>query len=107
MTDGRDERQCLRLNKHMRGSNGEGRLEAWSAVSNKWKTVCGEKWDSSYMSNRACRRLGYKKANHTVIKDESKQQLIESRVGEKTQFDSKTYFYKGRVGEGERNWYDL
>lgn len=62
--DGRDERQCLRLNSKMDMVTGEGRLEAWSAVINNWMIVCGEKWETTYMSNRACRKLGYRGDNY-------------------------------------------
>lgn len=68
--DGRDERQCLRLSKRMGTFAGEGRLEAWSAVMNSWMTVCGSEWDPSYKSNRACMKLGYKRANHTWLKED-------------------------------------
>ena len=53
------------------GSTGEGKLEAWSAVTNSWLTVCGDEWDPSYKSNGACVRLGYKRANQTWIREES------------------------------------
>ena len=53
------------------GSTGEGKLEAWSAVTNSWMTVCGDEWDPSYKSNRACIRLGYKRANQTWIREEA------------------------------------
>jgi len=52
------------------GSVGEGKLEAWSAVTNSWVTVCGDDWDPTYKSNRACIRLGYRKANQTWIREE-------------------------------------
>lgn len=97
--DGRDERQCLRLNKWMRKSMGEGRLEAYSAVSNSWKVVCGEEWDASFMSNRACIRLGYRKANQTWIKEESGLVPVSSRAGDSSPGPgTKRFFNKGRLG---------
>lgn len=60
----------VRLSKSM-GYTGEGRLEAWSAQSNSWQPVCGNKWDVSTMSWRACNTLGYQDVNGTWIKEET------------------------------------
>lgn len=98
--DGRDERQCLRLNKKM-GSYGEGRLEAWSAVSNTWQVVCGEKWDEKFMSDRACRKLGYRRANNTNVITEATNAI--NGGGKNTHGNgqqTKSFFYKGRKGGG-------
>jgi len=65
------------------GHTGEGRLEAWSAQTNSWQSVCGEQWDVSIQSKRACHMLGYKTLNQTRIRDETTIQSLEphNRVG--------------------------
>lgn len=117
---------------------GEGRLEAWSVgglmspsdhkeshssgtgdmkiqgsssiseMSGEWKYVCGDKWDTTFMSHAACHRLGYKRAVETFIRDEipSVHGHSEPRHGGNGGSDSdhhdhvavgsKTFFYKGR-----------
>ncbi|XP_053201351.1 atrial natriuretic peptide-converting enzyme-like isoform X2 [Panonychus citri] len=89
--DGRDERQCLRLRQSM-GRMGRGRLEAWSASDNNWNTVCGENWDSQFMSAKACKMLGYRVAQETRLKDETFEGP-KDRMGQQL---TKTMFYKGR-----------
>lgn len=80
------------------GYTGEGRLEAWSAIDNKWHYVCGENWNTTTMSRRACRILGYKSLNETKIRDETTK-LIQSRAGSSYQnHESKIMFYKERKG---------
>ncbi|RWS04725.1 atrial natriuretic peptide-converting enzyme-like protein, partial [Dinothrombium tinctorium] len=92
--DGRDEKQCLRLRKSM-GNVGEGRLEAWGAVDNKWTIVCGENWDSGVMSQKACKMLGYKTVVETRVRDETLP--LRTRIGsQQTVSNTKSFFYKGR-----------
>lgn len=152
--DGRDERQCLRLNKVMGTKYGEGRLEAWSLggltqpshpsgsrihtpgtgdmnvqgslstseMNGEWKYVCGDKWDTTFMSHAACHRLGYKRAVETFIREETTSVHGPGHGGpghgeprhgghsssDQTAIGSKTFFYKGRnEGCGRRNGPDL
>lgn len=72
------------------GSYGEGRLEAWSAVSNTWQVVCGEKWDEKFMSERACRKLGYRTVNRTNVINEP---VSSHKHG--YNFQTKSFFHKG------------
>ncbi|KAI1283699.1 Transmembrane protease serine 2 [Halotydeus destructor] len=76
---------------------GQGRLEAWSAVSGNWTLVCGDKWDSDFMSNRACRKLGYREANSTWIRDESRPNTRDRLGAQGPQLEAKNFFYKGRA----------
>lgn len=95
----------VRLSKSMKES-GEGRLEAWSAETNSWQSVCGEHWNTSFQSGTACHLLGYKSLNETRIKDETTTQSLElhNRVGNaiERQTHMKVLFDKGR-NKGCRN----
>ncbi|RWS22819.1 atrial natriuretic peptide-converting enzyme-like protein, partial [Leptotrombidium deliense] len=94
--DGRDEKQCLRLRKSM-GEIGEGKLEAWSATTNLWTTVCGENWDQNVMSHKACRMLGYSKAIETRLSDDSLASNVQNRLGSQSSIqNTKPFFYKDR-----------
>ena len=79
----------------MGSTTGEGRLEAWSAVSGDWRIVCGDKWDSGYMSNRACRKLGYRVANSTWIRDETPNTSV-NRASPTPAREPKSFFTKDR-----------
>ncbi len=89
------------------GQTGEGRLEAWSAQTNSWQSVCGEGWDVSVQSDRACHILGYKTVNETKIRDETTAQSLEphNRVGNTiiTKYTSMKILFDKRKNNGCKN----
>ncbi|XP_071038535.1 transmembrane protease serine 2 isoform X2 [Parasteatoda tepidariorum] len=104
--DGREERRCLRLNGK-EGQSGEGRLEAYSLITDSWQPVCGDQWDTDSMSPRACQMLGYKNVKETRLRDEVLP--AENRVATGTAVDikkqMKSLFSRSHKGCGEDNVY--
>ncbi|KFM60129.1 Atrial natriuretic peptide-converting enzyme, partial [Stegodyphus mimosarum] len=104
--DGREERRCLRLSGSQVQS-GEGRLEAYSLITDSWQPVCGDQWDTSTMSPRACAMLGYKRVKETRLRDEAFP--AENRVAVGTVIDvrrqMKSLFSRSHKGCGEDNVY--
>ncbi len=96
----------VRLSESM-GQIGEGRLEAWSAQTNSWQSVCGEDWNVSVQSDRACNILGYKTVNETKIRDETTAQSLEphNRVGNTiiTKYTPMKILFNKRKNNGCRN----
>ncbi|CAL1281953.1 unnamed protein product [Larinioides sclopetarius] len=105
--DGREERRCLRLTGEAE-QFGEGRLEAYSLITDSWQPVCGDQWDTASMSPRACEMLGYTNVKETRLRDEAFPPDTRVAVGAATpdvKTQMKSLFSRSHKGCGGDNVY--